>query len=331
MRAIVYTRYGSPSEVLELKEVEKPTPNDEEVLVRILASSINDGDKSLIRGSPFIARFSSGLLRPKYRIPGGDIAGRVEAVGGNVKRFQPGDEVFGDLGASGFGAYAEYVAAPETELALKPVNLTHAEAAAFPQYALVALQGLRDKGQIQLGHKVLINGASGGVGTFAVQIAKSFGAEVTGVCSTRNLELVRSIGADYVIDYTKEDFAKGEQRYDLILDSVANRSLSDYRGALSPEGSYVAVAFNLNALIMGPLTSREGGQKMTQLSHEPSVDDLVYVKGLVEAGKVRPVIDRSFPLEEVVEAFRYFVEGHPSGKVVITMGDEAGEEANQRG
>jgi NADPH:quinone reductase-like Zn-dependent oxidoreductase len=311
--------------------VDKPTPKNNEVLVKIFASSINDGDKSLIRGSPFIARFSSGLLKPKHKIPGGDIAGQVEAVGGNVKQFKPGDEVFGDLGASGFGAYAEYVAAPENALALKPVNLTYEQAAAFPQYALVALQGLRDKGQIQPGQKVLINGASGGVGTFAVQIAKSFGAEVTGVCSTRNLELVRSIGADHVIDYTREDFAKRERRYDLILDSVANRPLSDYRSALSPEGSYVAVAFNLNALMMGPLTSKKGGQKVTQLSHEPSVDDLVYMKGLVEAGKVRPIIDRSFPLSKIAEAFRYFVEGHPSGKVVITMGNDANEQVNDRG
>jgi NADPH:quinone reductase-like Zn-dependent oxidoreductase len=331
MKAIVYTKYGLPSEVLELKEVDKPTPKNNEVLVKIFASSINDGDKSLIRGSPFIARFSSGLLKPKHKIPGGDIAGQVEAVGGNVKQFKPGDEVFGDLGASGFGAYAEYVAAPENALALKPVNLTYEQAAAFPQYALVALQGLRDKGQIQPGQKVLINGASGGVGTFAVQIAKSFGAEVTGVCSTRNLELVRSIGADHVIDYTREDFAKRERRYDLILDSVANRPLSDYRSALSPEGSYVAVAFNLNALMMGPLTSKKGGQKVTQLSHEPSVDDLVYMKGLVEAGKVRPIIDRSFPLSKIAEAFRYFVEGHPSGKVVITMGNDANEQVNDRG
>jgi NADPH:quinone reductase-like Zn-dependent oxidoreductase len=325
MKAIVYTKYGSPSEVLKLMDVEKPAPKDNEVLVKIFASSINDGDKSLIRGSPFVARFSSGLLKPKHKIPGGDIAGQVEAVGSKVKQFQPGDEVFGDLGASGFGAFAEYVSAPENTLALKPVNLTYEEAASFPQYALVALQGLRDKGQIQPGYKVLINGASGGVGTFAVQVAKSFGAEVTGVCSTRNLDLVRSIGADHVIDYTREDFAKKEERYDLILDSVANRPLSDYKRALSPEGSYVAVAFNLNALILGPMMSKKGGQKVSQLSHEPNVEDLVYMKGLIEAGKVAPIIDRRFPLGEIAEAFRYFVEGRPSGKVVISMGNDAKE------
>jgi len=325
MKAIVYEKYGPPSEVLKLMDVEKPAPKDNEVLVKIFASSINDGDKSLIRGSPFVARFSSGLLKPKHKIPGGDIAGQVEAVGSKVKQFQPGDEVFGDLGASGFGAFAEYVSAPENVLALKPVNLTYEEAAAFPQYALVALQGLRDKGQIQPGHKVLINGASGGVGTFAVQVAKSFGADVTGVCSTRNLDLVRSIGADHVIDYTREDFAQKEERYDLILDSVANRPLSDYKRALSPEGSYVAVAFNLNALILGPMMSKKGGQKVSQLSHEPNVEDLVYMKGLIEAGKVAPVIDRRFPLGEIAEAFRYFVEGRPSGKVVISMENDAKE------
>jgi NADPH:quinone reductase-like Zn-dependent oxidoreductase len=319
MKAIVYEKYGPPEDVLELKEVEKPTPKDNEVLVKIYAASINDGDKSMIRGAPFIARLYSGLLKPKNTIPGGDIAGQVEAVGRNVKPFQPGDDVFGDIGGIGHGAFAEYVSVPENVLAPKPANLTYEEAAAVPQYALVALQGLRDKGQIQPGQKVLINGASGGVGTFAVQVAKSFGAEVTGVCSTRNLDLVRSIGADHVIDYTQEDFAQKEQRYDLILDSVANRPLSDYKRALSTEGNYVAVAFNLNALILGPLTSKKGGKKVTQLSHEPNVEDLRYMKGLIEAGKVVPVIDRRYPLTEVAEAFRYFEEGHPSGKVVITV------------
>jgi NADPH:quinone reductase-like Zn-dependent oxidoreductase len=283
MKAIVYTKYGPPSKVLELKEVEKPTPKDNEVLVKIFAASINDGDKSMIRGKPiFIRLMGFGLLKPKHTIPGGDIAGQVEAVGRDVKQFQPGDEVFGDIGAVGHGAFAEYVSVPENVLALKPVNLTYEEAAAFPQYALVALQGLRDNGQIQHGQKVLINGASGGVGTFAVQVAKSYGAEVTGVCSTRNLDLVRSLGADHVIDYT--------------------------------EGKYVAVAFNVRALIS------MSGNKVSQLSHEPNVKDLVFMKELIEAGKVVPVIDRRYPLSEnVVEAFRYFEEGHPRGKVVITV------------
>ncbi len=254
-----------------------------------------------------------GFSNQKTRYQGGDIAGQVEAVGRNVKQFQPGDEVFGDIGGIGHGAFAEYVSVPENVLALKPANLTYEEAAAVPQYALVALQGLRDNGQIQTGHKVLINGASGGVGTFAVQVAKSYGAEVTGVCSTKNLELVRSLGADHVIDYTKEDFTKKEQRYDLILDSVANRSISDYTRALSPEGRYVAVAFNVRALIS--MT----GSKVSQMSHKPDVKDLVYMKELIEAGKVVPVIDRRFPLSEVAEAFRHFEEGHPTGKVVITV------------
>ena len=317
MKAIVYTKYGPTSEVLQLKEVDKPTPKDNEVLVKIYAASINDGDKSMIRGKPFFIRLMGyGLLKPKHTIPGGDIAGRVEAVGGNVKQFQPGDEVYGDIGAVGHGAFAEYVSVPENVLVPKPVNLTYEEAAAVPQYALVALQGLRDNGNIQSGHKVLINGASGGVGTFAVQVAKSYGAEVTGVCSTKNLELVRSLGADHVIDYTKEDFTQMEQRYDLILDSVANRSNSDYLRALSPQGRYVAVAFNVRALI-------GGGKKVSQMSHEPNVEDLAYMKELIEAGKVVPVIDRSYPLSEVAEAFRHFEENHPSGKVVLTVEHDA--------
>jgi NADPH:quinone reductase-like Zn-dependent oxidoreductase len=319
MKAIVYTKYGPPEDVLELKEVERPTPKDNKVLVRIHAASICWADNASIRGKPFMARLSNGLRKPKYTIPGMDIAGQVEAAGRNVKQFQPGDEVFGDIGDCGFGAFAEYVSVPEDALALKPANITYEEAAAVPQYALVALQGLRDKGQIQPGQKVLINGASGGIGTSAVQIAKSFGAEVTGVCSTRNVDLVRSIGADQVIDYTQEDFAQSEQRYDLILDMVANRSISDYTRALSPKGSYVSVAFNASSLFLGPLISMAGSKKVSQLSHKPNVKDLVFMKELIEAGKVVPVIDRRYPLSEVAEALRYYAEGHPAGKVVITL------------
>jgi len=315
MKAIVYTKYGSPSEVLELKEVEKPTPKDGEVLVKIYASSINWADEAAVRGKPFLVRATHGLLKPKNTILGTDIAGQVEAVGRDVKQFQPGDDVFGDIGGFGFGAFAEFVSVPENTLAPKPANLTFEEAAAVPQYAVVALQGLRDEGQIQPGQKVLINGASGGIGTFAVQIAKSFGAEVTGVCSTRNLDMVRSIGADHVIDYTQEDFTQKEQRYDLILDIVANRSVSDNKRALSPTGSYVAVAFSTSALF----TRGSGGKKAVQLSHEPNVNDLVYMKELIEAGKVVPVIDRSYPLSEVADAMRYYGEGHPAGKIVITV------------
>jgi NADPH:quinone reductase-like Zn-dependent oxidoreductase len=318
MKAMVYTEYGPP-EVLQLKEVETPTPNDYEVLIGIHAASICWADNASVRGKPFIARLSNGLLKPRYTIPGMDIAGQVEAAGRNVKQFQPGDEVFGDIGACGFGAFAEYVSVPEHALAPKPANITYEEAAAVPQYALVALQGLRDEGQIQHGQKVLINGASGGVGTFAVQIAKAFGAEVTGVCSTRNLDMVRSIGADHVIDYTQEDFTQNEQRYDLILDIVANRSILDYTRALSPKGSYVAVAFKPSALLLGPLISMTGSKKVSQLSHKPNVKNLIFMKELIEAGKVVPVIDRRYPLSEVAEALRYYGEGHPSGKVVITV------------
>jgi NADPH:quinone reductase-like Zn-dependent oxidoreductase len=252
-------------------------------------------------------------------IPGGDVAGRVEVVGRNVTQFKPGDDVFGDIGEIGFGAFAEYVSVPESVLALKPVNMTFEEAAAVPQYAVVALQGLRDNGQIQQGKKVLINGASGGVGTFAVQISKSYGAEVTGVCSTKNMDLVRSLGADHVIDYTQEDFTQKEQRFDLILDSVANRPISDYIRALSLNGRYVSVKFNAGALILGPLISMIGSKKVSQFMHKPNLKDLVFVKELLEAGKVVPVIDRRYRLSEVAEAFREYGERHPSGKVVITV------------
>jgi len=318
MKAIVNEEYG-PLEVLQLKEVEKPSPKDNEVLVKIFAASVNYGDKILVRGKPFLVRLMGmGLLKPKNTIVGTDIAGQVEAVGSNVKQFQLGDEVFGDIGACGFGAFAEYVSVPENALTLKPANMTFDEAAAVPQAAVVALQGLR-KGQIQSGQKVLINGASGGVGTFAVQIAKSFGAEVTGVCSTRNLDMVRSIGADHVIDYTKEDFTQKEQRYDLILDMVANRSTSDYKRALSPKGVYVAIAFNPSAMFLGSLISMTGSKKVTSSAQKPNVKDLVYVKELIEAGKVVPVIDRRYPLSEVAEAMRYLEEGQHKGKVVITV------------
>jgi NADPH:quinone reductase-like Zn-dependent oxidoreductase len=322
LKAIVYEKYGSP-DVLQLKEVEKPAPKDNEVLVKIYAASINDGDHSLIKGSPFIARLSSGLLKPKHMIPGGDVAGQVEAVGRSVTPFKPGDQVFGDIGEIGFGAFAEYVSVPENVLALKPVNMTFEEAAAVPQYAVVALQSLRVSGLIQQGKKVLINGASGGVGTFAVQIAKSYGAEVTGVCSAKNMDLVRSLGADYVIDYSKVDFTQNEQRYDLILDNVANRSISDYARALSPNGSYVSVKFHASALILGPLISMIGSKKLSQFVHKPNVMDLVFIKELLEAGKVVPVIDRRYRLSEVAEAFREYDERHPSGKAVITIEHDA--------
>jgi NADPH:quinone reductase-like Zn-dependent oxidoreductase len=317
MKAMVFTEYGPP-DVLQLQEVEKPTPTDDQVLVKIHAASVVWADLAFVRGQPFVSRLSTGLLKPKYKIPGMDIAGRIEAVGRTAKQFQPGDEVFGDVSRCGFGAFAEYVAVLESELALKPANITFEEAATVPQAALVALQGLRDKGQIQPGQKVLINGASGGNGTFAVQIAKSFGAEVTGVCSTRNLDLVRSMGADHVIDYTQEDLTRGQQ-YDLIFDIAGNRSVSDYLRALRPKGTYVACAISPVALLLGPLISMLGSKKVVQLSHSPDVKDLVFVKELLEAGKVVPVIDRQYPLSEVAAALRNYEDGHSQGKIVITV------------
>jgi NADPH:quinone reductase-like Zn-dependent oxidoreductase len=326
MKAIVYTEYGS-LDVLNFEEVPRPTPGDDEVLVEVHASSVNFGNLILVSGKPLISRLWSGPFKPKDPIPGGDIAGRVEAVGSSVRQFQPGDEVYGDLSGCGFGAYAEYVAAPENMLALKPANLTFEEAAAVPQAALVALQGLRDVGQIQPGQKVLINGASGGNGTFAVQIARSFGAEVTAVCSTRNVDMVRSIGADHVIDYTQEDFTQSETRYDLILATAGYRSIYDYKRALSPNGIYVmaggAFAQVYQAMFLAPFLSSRGGKKLTNLSHHPSQQDLVFMKELLEAGKVVPVIDRRYPLSEAVEALRYYGEGHSQGKVVITVAHDS--------
>ena len=319
MKAIVYTKYGPP-EVLQLQEVEKPAPGDNQVLIRVRASSVNQGDAYVIRGEPKLFRPSYGFPGPKYQIPGGDVAGVVEAAGKDVTRFQPGEAVYGDIGASGFGAWAEYVAAPEQALVSKPANTTFEGAAAVAQYALVALQGLRDKGGIQAGQKVLINGASGGIGTFAVQIAKSFGAEVTGVCSTRNLDLVRSIGASEVIDYTQEDFAQGGEQYDLIFDIAGKRPVSDYAGALRPEGTFVSCAISPAALLLGPLMSMFGSKKVVQLSHSPSAADLAFMNELLEAGKVAPVIDKAFPLSEAAEAVRYYEDKNPQGKVVITVG-----------
>ena len=323
MKAIVNTKYGSP-DVLQLKEVEKPTPKDNEVLVKVHATSVNAGDWHLLRAKPFLMRLMGyGLLKPKHTILGSDIAGRVEAVGRNVKQFQPGDEVFGNTAKYGFGGFAEYVSVPENALVLKPTNISFEEAAAVPQAAVVALQGLRDKGQIQKGQKVLIHGAGGGIGTFAVQIAKAFGAEVTAVCSTRNLDIVRSIGADHVIDYTQEDFTRNGQRYDLILAVNGYHSISDYKRALNPEGVYVMTGGSnsqmFQAMLIGPLISRTGRQKMGNSAHKPNQKDLIFMKELLEASKVKPVIDRRFPLRDVADAIRYLEEGHAKGKVVITV------------
>ncbi len=319
MKAIVYTKYGSP-DVLQLKDVEKPTPNDNEVLIKIHAASVNAYDWHFLTADIFLIRLmGGGLLKPKNTRLGADIAGRVEAVGRNVKQFQPDDEVFGMVR----GGFAEYACAPENALALKPANSSFEEAAAVPMAAVTALQGLRDTGQIQPGQKVLINGASGGVGTFAVQIAKSFGAQVTAVCSTRNLDQARSLGADHVIDYTKEDFTQSEQQYDLILAANGYHSLSAYQRALAPKGIYVmaggTMAQIFQAMLLGSWMSKSGGKKMGGVSAKSSQKDLVILKGLVEAGKVVPVIDRRYPLSETAEALRYLGEGHARGKIVITL------------
>jgi NADPH:quinone reductase-like Zn-dependent oxidoreductase len=325
MKAMVYHNYGSP-DVLKLEEVERPTPKDDEVLVKVHAASANAYDWHLLRADPFLVRLmGGGLLKPKNKILGADIAGRVEAVGRNVKQFQVGDEVFGDLSACGNGGFAEYVSVPENALALKPASMTFGEAAAVPMAAVTALQGLRDNGQIQPGQKVLINGASGGVGTFAVQIAKSFGAEVTAVCSTSKLDMVRSMGADQVIDYTQEDFTKSGQRYNLILAVNGYHPISAYKRTLSPKGMYVmaggSTAQIFQALLLGSWMSMTGGKKMGALLAKPNQKDLVFMKELLEAGKVVPVIDRCYPLCELPEAIRYLEAGHARGKVVITLED----------
>lgn len=324
MEAIVHREYGSP-EVLELEEIGRPTAKDNEVLVRVRAASINPYDWHLMTGLPYLFRMQFGLLRPKVTGLGADLAGQVEAVGKNVTQFRPGDELFGGVEAGGI---AEYVCAPEESVALKPANLTFEQAASVPMAALTALQGLRDKARIQPGQKVLINGASGGVGTFAVQIAKSFGAEVTGVCSTRNVEMVRSIGADDVIDYTQQDFTRGGRRYDLILDNVGNHSPSACRRVLNPKGVYVASFGQPDHRWLGPLTqmlrtlllSAFVSQKMVAFFvSKTTKEDLHFLKELLEAGKATPVIDRTYPMSETSEAMAYLDEGHARGKVVITL------------
>ncbi|WHZ00724.1 NAD(P)-dependent alcohol dehydrogenase [Neobacillus sp. YX16] len=322
MKAIVYKKYGPP-DVLEVTEVEKPIPNDNQVLVKVHASSVNFGNLVLLKGEPFLARFAFGLLKPKYSIPGGDMAGTVEAVGKDVIQLQPGDEVFGDLSSSGWGAFAEYVAVPENALALKPANLSFEEAAAAPMAGVTALQGLRDKGKIQQGQKVLINGASGGVGTFAVQIAKALGAEVTGVCSTRNVDILQSLGADQVIDYTREKFTENKNTYDLILGVNGHQPLSEYKRSLKPNGIFVHVGGSgsqmFQALTVGAWISKTSSKKMGTFLQRANQKDLVIMKELMESGKVKPIIDRQYSLSEVPEAFRYFEQGHAQGKVVITV------------
>ena len=323
MNAMVYHQYGSP-DVLKLEEVEKPTPEDDEVLVKVHAASVNAADWALLTGKPLLVRLmDNGLLKPKFKILGADIAGRVQAVGKDVQEFHSGDEVFGDISERGWGGFAEYVCAGEDALVLKPANMTFEEAASVPLAAVTALQGIRDKGEIQSGQKVLINGASGGVGTFAVQIAKSFGAEVTAVCRTGNLDMARSMGAAQVIDYTQEDFTQNGQSYDLIIAANGFHSISDYTRALNPTGIYVVTGGSLTqifqAMLLGPWMLRTGGKKMSGLAAKPNKKDLAFIKELLEAGKVKPVIDRRYKLSELAEALRYLGEGHARGKVVITM------------
>jgi NADPH:quinone reductase-like Zn-dependent oxidoreductase len=323
MKAIVCTKYGPP-DALQFKEVAKPVPGDDEVLIKIHAASVNAYDWHLLTADFFLVRLmGGGLLKPKNPRPGEDVAGSVEAVGRNVRQFRPGDEVFGDLCECGRGGFAEYVCARENALVLKPANVTFEQAAAVPMAAVTALHGLRDVGQVQSGQKVLVNGASGGVGTFAVQIAKAFGAEVTAVCSTRNLEQARKLGADHVIDYTQEDFTRSGRRYDLIFAANGYHPLSAYKRVLSPKGKYVMSGGSLpqimQAMLLGRWLSQTGGKKMAGLSSRPNQKDLVFIKGLIEAGKVVPVIDRRYPLSDIADALRYFGEGHARGKVVITV------------
>ncbi len=324
MRAVVYHRYGSPA-VLALHDVEGPTVKDNDVLIRVQAASVNRSDWETLTARPLYVRLSgAGFLKPKRPILGSDIAGRVEAVGPSATQFQPGDEVFGDIMWHGMGGFAEYVSVPETApLALKPTSITSAQAAALPQAAVLGLQGLLAKGQIQPGHRVLINGAGGGAGTFAVQIAKLLGAEVTGVDSTPKLETMRSVGADHVIDYTRENFTKGGRRYDRIIDFAAHRSIFAHKRALHPEGVYLVVGGTMPRLLqaagIGALISKTGSRHMGVLVAKPNKEDLSHVASLVEAKKIAPLIDRHYELSEVPEALRYLGEGHAKGKIVITV------------
>ncbi len=324
MKAILYERYGSP-DVLGLRDVEKPVVKADGVLIRVRAASVNRSDWEALTARPAYVRFSgSGFLKPKRTCLGSDVAGRVEAIGSNVTQFQPGDEVLGDILWHGLGAFAEYVCVPESApLVLKPTSITFEQAAAMPQAAVLGLQGLRDKGQVQPGHRVLISGAGGGGGTFAVQIAKSLGTEVTGVDSTTKLDMMRSIGADQVIDYTHEDFVKGGQRYDRILDFAGRRSIFAHKRALRPEGTYLMVGGStpriLQTLVVGSLISKTSSNSMSLLMARPNKEDLSYLAGLVEAGELTPVIDRSYDLSDVPEALRYLGGGHAVGKIVIAV------------
>jgi NADPH:quinone reductase-like Zn-dependent oxidoreductase len=324
VKAITYTQYGPP-DVLKLQDVEKPTPKAGEALVKIHAASVNALDWHLLTADIFVARFSEGLFKPKRNRLGADLAGRVEAVGSGVTHFQPGDAVYGDIEPFGSGAFAEYAAIPATALAPKPASLTFAEAAALPVAALTALQGLRDVGKIQAGQRVLINGASGGVGTFALQIAKSFGAEVTAVCSSRNIEQAQALGADRVIDYTKTDFTRSGQQYDLIFAANGYHPLAAYKRALAPGGVYVMAGGKtkqiFDVMLWGWWHSRGGDKRLTNVMAHASVPDMRVLNDLIAAGKLKPVIDRRYPLSQTADALRYLGEGHARGKIVIDVAD----------
>ncbi|TMF91642.1 MAG: NAD(P)-dependent alcohol dehydrogenase [Chloroflexi bacterium] len=325
MKAIVQAKYGT-SEVLDLRDIAKPEIGDSEVLVRVRAAGVNPGDWAIMGGLPYIARPVYGLGKPKNRVRGTDVAGQVEAIGGAVTRFRPGDEVFGSSRQLG-GAFAEYAAVSEDALAPKPTNLTFEQAAAVPMAGYVALQALRDHGKVKAGQRVLVNGASGGIGTFAVQIAKSFGADVTGVTSTRNVDMVRSLGADHVIDYTKENFTRTGQRYDFILDNVANHSLSDLRRALAPQGMLVPNGGGFDhrwiasggRLISAKVSFAFVSQSLATFIVSPKQENLVVLTELIESGKVTPVIDRTYPLSETRQAIDHVGRGHARGKVVVTV------------
>ena len=323
MKAWVYERYGSP-EVLELRELPKPVPGGHEVLVRVRAASVNAADWRTMRADPVLVRLFNGLWRPKkITVLGADIAGTVEAIGPKVREFKPGDAVFGDVFASHMGGFAEYKCAREDELVAKPVNVSFEEAAAVPLAALAALHGVRDVARVQAGQKVLIHGASGGVGSYALQLAKHFGAEVTALCSGRNVERARALGADHVIDYTKEDFVSGGARFDAIVAVNGSRSIFHYRRALLPRGRYAMIGGGVSqlfqALLLGPWLSRGGAQRFIPVSSKPNRADLLFLKGLFEAGHLKPVIDCRYPFTEVPDAIRYVEQGHARGKVIIAI------------
>jgi NADPH:quinone reductase-like Zn-dependent oxidoreductase len=316
MKAFIYQKYGPP-ETLRMAEVDKPAPNADEVLVKVLAVSVNAADWHVLRGKPLFSRATLGLLRPKHQILGVDVAGQVEAVGSDVTRFKPGDEVYANLLDHGYGGFAEYVSVPVAVMSLKPANLSFEEAAAVPMAAVTALQGLRRHGDLQPTQRILINGATGGVGSFAVQIAKASGAEVTAVTSTRNLDLVRSLGADHLVDYTTTDFARGGRRYDRILDTVGNRSVRDLRRALAEGGKAAVTGFTSVARLLG--VSLRGGKDVAQVQAHVTTGDLELLSELIEAGKVRPQIDRRYRFAEIPAAVAYLEQGHARAKVVVEV------------